>query len=104
MKIETEYILGIADATLDMWQDVNGTIEAEKNVNFYAEPIHNKEKVIGCKLYINYSINNDEFDDKTQWMNIYPKDKIGGVISDISDILSSIDSSYNFNEKIEEEW
>ena len=101
MNIDTNYILGIADATLDMWQETNGTIDSEKEVSFFTEPIINNNKqsvAIGCRLYVNYKDGNWEDNDKSTDFNIYSKDKISGVISDISDILSSIDS-FEFNEK-----
>lgn len=104
MNIDTNYILGIADATLDFYQEMNGTIDSEKEVSFFTEPIHIKENIIGCKVYVNYKINNNEDDDESQWINIYSKDKISGVISDISDILSSIDTSYEFNNITKIEW
>ena len=104
MNVEEKYILGIADATLNMWEEMNGTIEAEKEVSFYCETINIKESVVGCKLYINYKVNNSEEDDEVQTINIYTKDTIGAVISDISEVLESINSSYTFNNITKIEW
>jgi len=95
MNIEKNYILGVCETTLDFYNELNKPIDEDKEVSFSTESIVNNNKnnfVMGCKLTIGWFNTIEKDEPELKSFNIYSKDKLKDVISDISSILSEINS------------
>lgn len=101
MIIEPIYIQGIVDATVSLWESENGVIEPNKQLTFSYDPIYPSNKqptAIGCKItftcitkYHNDWLT-DEHERYENYIKVYNKDSLDGLISDISSELTDIDN------------
>lgn len=100
MNIEIDYIKGVTETTLNFYQSVNKLIDPDKDLQIYYETITDsktKELVIGCKIIFvwkthvsrSWDVDSALTDDH---LKIYTKDELEAVISDISSMLTEIDS------------
>lgn len=99
MNINLNYIQGVTETTLDFFEDTNGRINPDKDLNIFYEPIKSSssDTIIGVKIDFTWKIwVSDKWDkDSTRESNhlkILTNDKLSGVISDLSDIFNEINN------------
>ena len=99
MKISTDYINGIVDTTKDFYEDQMQRINPDKDLQiFYDEIKDSKNKLITVGIKVTFtwiveqSRNEDDNVRDDNHINIYSKDRLESVISDISSILNDIDA------------
>lgn len=95
MEINTDYLRGLVDTTLEFYELTNGRIPKDKDLQISYEIFNGNYNSIGCKVTFTYKVTVSSkwyFDSELEenWIKIYQKDTISGVVSDISDILSNI--------------
>lgn len=95
MEINTDYLRGLVDTTLEFYELTNGRIPADKQMTVRYEIFTGSHYVVGCKIVFTYKLTvSSKWDIDSEleenWIKIYEKDTISGVVSDITDILSDI--------------
>ncbi len=100
MNIEIDYIKGVAETTLSFYESINGTIDPDKCLELSYDTITDSKTaklVIGCKITFTWKLEvsrewhiDSKLDDN--YLKIYSKDNLDSVISDISSVLTDIDS------------
>lgn len=100
MNIELNYVKGITETTIYFYEQSNGCIDKDKNLEIFYETIldsKTKTIVVGIKIEfvwitdLSHGINDHVKNDNS--INIYSKDKLPSVIADISSILNDVDKS-----------
>jgi len=95
MEINTDYLRGLVDTTLEFYELTNGRIPKDKDLQIRYEIFTGSHYVVGCKVTFTYKVTvSSKWDIDSEleenWIKIYEKDTISGVVSDITDILSDI--------------
>ena len=96
MEINTDYLRGLVDTTLEFYELTNGRIPKDKDLQIRYEIFTGSHYVVGCKVTFTYKVTvSSKWDvdselDLIDWLKVYEKDTVSGVVSDISDILSDI--------------
>jgi len=95
MDINTDYLRGLVDTTIEFYELTNGRIPADKQMTVRYEIFTGSHYVVGCKIVFTYKLTvSSKWDIDSEleenWIKIYEKDSISGVVSDITDILSDI--------------
>lgn len=96
MEINTDYLRGLVDTTIEFYELTNGRIPKDKDLQVRYEMFNGNYNSIGCKITFTYKITvSSKWDvdselDLIDWLKVYEKDTISGVVSDITDILSDI--------------
>jgi hypothetical protein len=97
MKIDKLYIEGIVDATLSDFEQRDNCINPDKDLEISYNTLTNSKdgKVdIGCQVTFTWITKlSHDVDDNVRdenYIKIYSKDKIAGVVSDVYDIFSDI--------------
>lgn len=90
MKINKEYIQGVLDATLELYEIENGRIDRDKDLTFtLVEKLNYLEVWFTCKIELSskWNIDHTFYQNK---INIYEADKLSSFISDVQSELSDI--------------
>lgn len=97
MNIDLNYIKGIADTALDLYEQSDGRIEPDKELTLRYEEVwsSSKTQIIGTKITFTwYTWLSSKWDKEHKvsenHLIIYEKDKLSSVIADISSIYSDI--------------
>lgn len=98
MNIDINYIKGVTETTIDFYNQSNGFIDGDKELEIFYETIldsKTKTIVVGIKVEFVWITEQSRGLDgnvrESNSMNIYSKDKLTSVIADISSILTDID-------------
>lgn len=99
MNITIDYLKGVTETTLDFFEDVNGRIHPDKDLNIWYDPIKssNSDNIVGCKIQFVWKtwVSNRTDKDSTltdNYLKVYNNDRLSGVISDLSDIFNDINN------------
>lgn len=99
---ELNYLRGVVDTTVNYYENINGSIDADKDLFISYEPLldsKTQSKIIGYKISFTWITelkhirDEDDHVRNDNCLKIYSKDKLSGVISDLESILTDIDSS-----------
>ncbi len=102
MNITKDYIQAVTETTLDFYEQSNGTIDKDKDLEIFYEPVLDSKTAtiqVGMKITfvwiteLKHTRDADDHVRNDNYLKIYSKDKLSSVIADISSILSDIDSS-----------
>lgn len=92
MKINKEYISGLADATLEIYEVTNGRIDPNKEFRYrLVEKPNCIELWFNCKIGLSGKWNIDNMMHESR-ITIYEADNVASVICDIETELTEIDS------------
>ena len=90
MNINKDYIKGVLDATLELYEIENGRIERDKELEFtLVEKPNYLEVWFTCKITLSskWNVDHSFYQNK---INIYEADKLSSFISDVNMELSEI--------------
>jgi hypothetical protein len=86
-EVSVSYVRGLIDATVSLFEEINWTVDTE--IEWHVTEINNGIKVQA--VWRNGEVHEDnERELSDSWFNVYSKDTVDSVVSDISSILNEI--------------
>lgn len=89
-ELTPSYVLGIIDATVSMWEEVNQSVPDDLELQWFVTESSNALRIQaiwrnGVKDDVN---NENEWSDT--WLMVYSKESIDSLVSDISGLIEEI--------------
>ena len=89
-ELTPSYVLGIIDATVSMWEEVNQSVPDDLELQWSANQGSNSLTIQAIWRNGVKDENNNENEWSDAWLTVYSKESIDSLVSDISGLIEEI--------------